>query len=318
MADSFGDVINKIMPLVKDGDKSTPFIIYRKTDGKLGPWFVAYPAKNEDVSLKRRRKIDPCAVVFRGAAFNGGSFAFVHDKILCARLRAEYNNIPFGEVHGGEMQALINAVEDYIGDFSQDTIDYLLKFDDPLRVLYDMNPIPLWNRNGDNNEPYIDESVTEFLEAVEYKIGELIKENVDYIKLTASECLADSENADFTKQLIIVNPDLLMPEYRSSTSQLVECSHGNGARPNAIGRSVFGNELYSGETVVYDRSEILGIADEDKLPQWAKIKLEIQRDPSVFEFGDYHLSLSVSSIQVKWESPLKAIRARGKQTAHTL
>jgi hypothetical protein len=179
MADSFSGVINEIMPLVKDGDTSTPFIIYRKTDDVSGSWFAAYPypAENGAASLKQHRENDPCAVMFKGAAFDGGSFAFVHDKILCARLRAEYNNIPFGEVHGGEMQALISAVEDNIGTFLQDTVDYLLKFDNPLRELYELNPIPLWNRDGDNNEPYIEDNVTEFLEAVEYKIGELIKES---------------------------------------------------------------------------------------------------------------------------------------------
>jgi hypothetical protein len=108
------------------------------------------------------------------------------------------------------------------------------------------------------------------------------------IKLTAEHILPGSESADFTKQLIIVDSACLMPEYRFSASQLVECTHGNGARPNAIGTSVFGTELRSGKSVVYGRHQILGVADEDKLPKWAKVKLEARRDGAVFEYGGYH------------------------------
>jgi hypothetical protein len=115
-----------------------------------------------------------------------------------------------------------------------------------------------------------------------------VKYGVRDIKLTAEHILPGSESADFTKRLIIVDPACLMPEYRASTSQLVECSHGNGARPNAIGTSVFGTEMFSGKSVVYGRHQILGIADESVLPKWAGIKLEARRDGTVFEYGGYH------------------------------
>jgi hypothetical protein len=110
----------------------------------------------------------------------------------------------------------------------------------------------------------------------------------DHVKLTADECLPGSKNADFTKQLIIVDANCLLPEYRDPTSQLVECIRGSGARPNAIGASVFGKELHSGASVVYGRHQVIGVADEAMLPQWAKIQLETRRDPSVFEFDGYH------------------------------
>ncbi len=111
---------------------------------------------------------------------------------------------------------------------------------------------------------------------------------IEYHRLTAEDCLPGSKDADYTGQFIVVDSAALLAEYRSSESQLILCSHGNGARPNAIGRSVFATELLSGERVVYDRSHILGIADEAQLPQWAKTKLEIMRDKEVFEFGGYH------------------------------
>jgi hypothetical protein len=228
---------------------------------------------------------------------------------------------------------------------------------EPLRTLYDLNPIPLWNRDGGSNEPYMEDSVVEFIESVEYKIADLIehsnddpaipretnilstikvngnrielskdtaqpepycvetsKDGVNTFSLraaalpaaleaysvqineqavtllremdgkppltvmTSEYCLPDSKNADFTGKLIIIDVNALKPEYRNSESAIVHCTHGNGARPGAKGRSVFCKELYSGESVVYDRSEILGVADERKLPEWANEKLKIQRE----------------------------------------
>jgi len=115
-----------------------------------------------------------------------------------------------------------------------------------------------------------------------------VMHGVNHAVLTEAHCLPDSRNANYTGQLIIVDAKSLLPEYRASDSQLIQCTHGNGARPDAIGTSVFCKELYSGKTVVYGRHQILGIADENILPQWAKARLEILRDKSVFKYGDYH------------------------------
>ena len=97
---------------------------------------------------------------------------------------------------------------------------------------------------------------------------------VEYYELSKSDCQPDSRNADFTGQLVVIKAAELKPEYRTADSQLVLCSHGNGARPGAIGTSVFGKELYSGHSVCYGRHQIAGIADSHKLPDWALEKLE--------------------------------------------
>jgi hypothetical protein len=96
------------------------------------------------------------------------------------------------------------------------------------------------------------------------------------ITLTADHCLESTKDAVFTGKLLIVKADALIPEYRDSESQLVKCTHGNGARPNAKGISIFCKELASDKTVVYYRNEIEGIADINKLPTWAKCKLAEQ------------------------------------------
>jgi len=91
----------------------------------------------------------------------------------------------------------------------------------------------------------------------------------DNVELKTADCLPDSHNEDFTGKLVIVKPSELKPEYRTSEHQLVLCTHGNGARPDAKGTSVFGKELYSGETVCFGRHQIAGVADPTKLPEWA-------------------------------------------------
>lgn len=299
MAKSFSEAIIDIMPLVKQGS-DLPFIISHEGDNWNINYFSLNPtATPEEIKAQAAeyltflREKDPYITAHTGKDFANGSFANVYDNVLCSRLRAEYNATQSEEVHRGEFQALINVVEDNFARFSQETVDYLLQFDSPLRELYDLNPISLYNRDGNDNEPYNAEKVDEFFEAVEYKIGELIKTQKPLeqdwndeqsskfqgtvkgdVELTAAECLPSSKDTNYTGKLLIVDPKELLPEFRSSTSQLVQCTHGNGARPNAKGTSVFGREIFSGASVVYGRHQILGVADNEKLPKWAQNKLE--------------------------------------------
>jgi hypothetical protein len=111
---------------------------------------------------------------------------------------------------------------------------------------------------------------------------------VDEAVLTSEHCLPESAVADFTGKPIVVKAGELSPEFRYSDSQLILCTHGSGARPGKYDRTVFGTELYSGDTVCYGRHQIEGVADESKLPQWAKTKFEIMRDKEIFEYGGYH------------------------------
>jgi hypothetical protein len=50
---------------------------------------------------------------------------------------------------------------------------------------------------------------------------------------------------------------------------------------------VFGTELYSGVQTAFDRSAILGVADESKLPQWAADKLGIKEPTSKATLKEY-------------------------------
>jgi hypothetical protein len=143
-----------------------------------------------------------------------------------------------------------------------------------------------YNESGNNNiytgftNDFI-EAITEFTDKVQHNANCVQSrrnmrqhfDGVDYVELKNADCLPGSNNDDYTGKLIIAKTSALKPEYRSSENQLLLCTHGNGARPDAIGTSVFCKELLSGNTVVFRRHEIAGITDLDKLPKWAKEKL---------------------------------------------
>jgi hypothetical protein len=420
MAKDYTAAINEIMPLVVDGDNSTPFIISRDSAYKDWTVLYPYPAENADSFLESQKAHDPCVLMFTGRDFSKGSFAYVCDKVLLMRLFAEEQIILKSRetdtnFDNNKLDEFCDCLEDYISELSQVTVDYLTSRDNPLEWLYDefvaaldlskqhladtfdgepfdetlkstlfaaidercayeMNPDKdlidkmredyacrnegdkgLYNllKYVEQNSNAISNDTKDYLMSIDSPLswlgeqlydsyhkqleigvdvdggmdgGELIlaieqvvegeqmdidyrelgvindfasahnterdsnsaNRGVEYIKLTDEHCLPNGKNADFTGKLVVVNANSLLPEYRSSENQLVECSHGNGARPDAIGTSVFGKELFSGKSVVYGRHQILGIANETKLPQWAKDKLGIEsiNPPKILTFAE--------------------------------
>jgi len=177
-----------------------------------------------------------------------------------------------------------------------------------------------YNKSCDNNvfqghtNDYV-ESLDVFTKKVQYNI-DCVKSTRDVnqslfgiepVALTSADCIAGSGDTDYTGKLIIVKASELKPEYRAAESQLVLCSHGNGARPNAIGTSVFGNELFSGDSVCYGRHQIEGVADIERLPQWAKsmIKDVHEAEPPQAEPGSLNtpkkLTLQERLEEARWK-----------------
>ena len=145
-----------------------------------------------------------------------------------------------------------------------------------------------YNKSGNNN--IYTGHTNDYLKAIDI-FTEKVRNNIDCvtsrrevnqslygiepITLTTESCISDSINVIYTGRLLIVKAEELKPEYRNAENQLMVCSHGNGARPNAIGTSVFGTELLSGENVCYGRHQIAGIADPKKMPDWAVEKMAV-------------------------------------------
>jgi hypothetical protein len=314
---------------------------------------------------------DPFALTFTGEDFAKGSFPYVYDRILNERLRAEHDTAVFMDADLDELKALMNLLEENMGEFSSEVTDYLTMFDRPLAELYDMTPIGLKSDNPDFDYDY--DKISDFVGAVEAEVYDRIhnrkkqeipaglegseqssdkriiegyeekisiqlagkyvifaekpndefpylvctaqsnnplgleeyngiksdsfieamrefSDRVDglvsqieterresglpFQTLTATEhCLPESHKADYEGKLVIIKPEILSPEYRSAEHQLALATGGFGCNPDSSGRAVYVKELHSGKECRYNRNQIAGLADPQKIPNWAIDKL---------------------------------------------
>lgn len=99
------------------------------------------------------------------------------------------------------------------------------------------------------------------------------KRNVLIETLDREHCRERGEKESLEGKLIILRPTSLAPEYRTADCQLGFATGGFGCFPGARGRAVYFEELYSGEQCRWEIGDVLGIADPDTLPDWAKEKL---------------------------------------------
>ena len=84
-------------------------------------------------------------------------------------------------------------------------------------------------------------------------------------------------------QVLVLKPEMLTDEYKNPETQLFLASHGNGCRPDAIGRSIFGEFLIDGEKDRYWRQDFLGVLKPELLPEWAVDKMA---EPEQEDFDD--------------------------------
>lgn len=87
----------------------------------------------------------------------------------------------------------------------------------------------------------------------------------------ASHC--ENGDQDYTGKVVVIQPDTLKDEFKTPDDQLFLVKGGNGARPNGIGRKVFGEFLKDGESTHFFRDEIVGVLKYEHLPAWAEEKL---------------------------------------------
>lgn len=92
--------------------------------------------------------------------------------------------------------------------------------------------------------------------------------------LTQDACLSGGLGEDITGKLVVIRPDVMHPDRRTADHQYFLADGGNGCRAASIGCAVFGQNLYTGKRSRWERYDILGIADHEKLPTWAKDRLK--------------------------------------------
>lgn len=87
---------------------------------------------------------------------------------------------------------------------------------------------------------------------------------------TADKCEPITEEVNLNGKIVVIDSDVFSPEYQIATHQLMLCTGGFGAQPNARGRSCFCTSLYDGHDTKFYRQDIIGIIAAEELPEWAK------------------------------------------------
>jgi hypothetical protein len=123
------------------------------------------------------------------------------------------------------------------------------------------------------------EAVGEFLRRedglLEFLEHERDHSGLPFQTLAAADCIPNGLDENLEGKLIVIKPEILAPEFRSAEHQLKICQGGFGANPNARGNAVFCKDLYSGKESRFERCDVAGVIDPDKIPEWAKQKLAV-------------------------------------------
>lgn len=92
-------------------------------------------------------------------------------------------------------------------------------------------------------------------------------------------CVGDQHALDYEGKVLVLSPDTLREGCWSPKNQLWYAHDGFSCTPNAIGRSIRATCLGDGEMTRWNRSDFIGVLDEQYLPYWAAEKLAELRGP---------------------------------------
>ena len=93
-------------------------------------------------------------------------------------------------------------------------------------------------------------------------------------ELSNDDVMPISMEDNLEGKVVVIRINVLRPEYRRATHQLMLCTGGFGSQPNARGRTCYCISLYNGKQTSLYRSDFIGTMEPDKLPEWAKNGLE--------------------------------------------
>ena len=132
-----------------------------------------------------------------------------------------------------------------------------------------------------------------FADRIQTAIAEQIKEAEKHpAGLITAEMCDCSRDRDLNGEIIVIRAEELHPEFRTETHQIVLCTGGNGAKPNARGSAVFCESLTDCEKGRFERANVLGILKKECYPMWVTERVQVirefQKNPAVFEFGNMH------------------------------
>ena len=106
-------------------------------------------------------------------------------------------------------------------------------------------------------------------------VARQVRESYDQLHLfDAKQCDSVFGFETVAGHVLVLKPEMLKDEYKTPECQLFLAEHGNGCRPNASGRSIFGKFLVDGEQARYWRQDFCGVLKAELLPAWAIEKMK--------------------------------------------
>ena len=103
--------------------------------------------------------------------------------------------------------------------------------------------------------------------------------------------LPESYHDNYEGKLLVLRPEALKEEYRFEEFQYFLGQSGFGCDPSKLGTKVFGRFLIDGEETSFHRGAFMGVADEKKLPEWAKVKLMQWISPNTETMATQEISM---------------------------
>ena len=92
-------------------------------------------------------------------------------------------------------------------------------------------------------------------------------------------CVGDRNEQDYKGRVLVMSPDTLREGCWTAFNQLWLAEGGFGCSPTSSGRAVYATCLGDGEKTRWNRTDFLGVLDEQYLPDWAAEKLEELSSP---------------------------------------
>lgn len=121
------------------------------------------------------------------------------------------------------------------------------------------------------------EAMTEFLNRAASEIQHVrdqrVERGVTNEPLKTSDCIPGSKNAYYENQLVVIKPERLVASARTADEQLHLATGGFGCNPDARGQAVFCKNLFTGKTVRWERFDVAGIIQPERIPEWARRRL---------------------------------------------
>ncbi len=117
------------------------------------------------------------------------------------------------------------------------------------------------------------ERIAEKAEEVQKETERVLNAVGDDAELSGDDCLPILSSDCIEGKVVVLRGNVLRPEYKRASAQLLLCTGGFGAQANARGRTVFTTRIFDAKQVQCRRDDILGVIGEDKLPDWAEKRL---------------------------------------------